>query len=127
VGIEAALYPRKPGQLSDGQRQKVAVGRALAIPPKLFVLDEPLSNLDPVSRLRVREELRRIHREIKATTLYVTHNLPEAMALGDRLAVLNRGAIEQTGPPKEVYGRPANDFIRTFMHSSDLTVGPTGL
>jgi multiple sugar transport system ATP-binding protein len=126
VGIEAALYPRKPGQLSDGQRQKVAVGRALAIPPRLFVLDEPLSNLDPISRLRVRDELRRIHREIKATTLYVTHNLPEAMALGDRLAVLNHGAIEQIGTPKEVYGRPANSFVRTFMHSSDLTVGPTG-
>jgi ABC-type sugar transport system ATPase subunit len=91
VGIEKELYPRRPDQLSAGQKQKVAVGRALTIPPQIFVLDEPLSNLDPLSRLRVREEIRRIHCEIKATTLYVTHNLPEAMALGDRLGVLNQG------------------------------------
>ncbi len=124
VGIEPDLYPRKPDQLSAGQKQKVAVGRALALPPQLFVLDEPLSHLDPLSRLRVREELRRIHREINATTLYVTHNLPEAMALGDRLAVLNRGAIEQIGPPREVYERPANDFVKLFLHSFDSPLQP---
>jgi len=122
VGIEKELYPRKPDQLSAGQKQKVAVGRALTIAPKIFVLDEPLSNLDPLSRVRVREEIRRIHREIKATTLYVTHNLPEAIALGDRLAVLNHGAIEQIGPPREVYERPANDFVKVFIHSYDLPV-----
>ena len=120
VGIEKDLYSRKPDQLSAGQKQKVAVGRALAIPPKIFVLDEPLSNLDPLSRLRVRDEFRRIHREIKATTLYVTHNLPEAMALGDRLAVLNKGAIEQIGPPREVYERPVNEFVNVFLHSFDF-------
>jgi ABC-type sugar transport system ATPase subunit len=124
VGIERELYPRKPDQLSAGQKQKVAVGRALAIPPKIFVLDEPLSNLDPLSRVRVRDEIRRIHGEIKATTLYVTHNLPEAMALGDRLAVLNRGAIQQIGPPKDVYRKPANEFVRVFLHSYDLPVRP---
>jgi len=124
VGIEKELFPRKPDQLSAGQKQKVAVGRALALPPKLFVLDEPLSNLDPLSRLHVREELRRIHRELRATTLYVTHNLPEALALGDRLAVLNQGAIQQIGPPKEVYGRPANDFVNVFIHSYDLPIRP---
>jgi len=124
VGIEKELYPRKPDQLSAGQKQKVAVGRALALPPKIFVLDEPLSNLDPLSRMRVRDEIRRIHHEIKATTLYVTHNLPEAMALGDRLAVLNQGAIQQIGPPKEVYGKPANDFVNVFIHSYDLPVRP---
>jgi ABC-type sugar transport system ATPase subunit len=122
VGIEEELYSRKPDQLSAGQKQKVAVGRALTLPPKLFVLDEPLSNLDPLSRVRVRDEIRRIHREIKATTLYVTHNLPEAIALGDRLAVLNHGAIEQIGPPREVYERPANDFVKVFIHSYDLPV-----
>jgi multiple sugar transport system ATP-binding protein len=124
VGIEKELYPRKPDQLSAGQKQKVAVGRALAIEPKIFVLDEPLSNLDPLGRLRVRDEIRRIHREIKATTLYVTHNLPEAMALGDRLAVVNRGAIQQIGPPREVYEKPANEFVSVFIHSFDLPVRP---
>jgi len=124
VGIEKELYPRKPDQLSAGQKQKVAVGRALALPPKIFVLDEPLSNLDPLSRVRVRDEIRRIHHEIKATTLYVTHNLPEAMALGDRLAVLNQGAIQQIGPPREVYERPANDFVKVFIHSHDLPIRP---
>jgi ABC-type sugar transport system ATPase subunit len=124
VGIEKELYPRKPDQLSAGQKQKVAVGRALTIPPKLFVLDEPLSNLDPLSRLRVRDEIRRIHREIKATTLYVTHNLPEAIALGDRLAVLNQGRIEQIGPPRDVYERPANEFVKEFLHSFDFPPRP---
>jgi ABC-type sugar transport system ATPase subunit len=122
VGIEKELYPRKPDQLSAGQKQKVAVGRALALPPKIFVLDEPLSNLDPLSRVTVRNELRRIHGEIGATTLYVTHNLPEAMAMADRLAVLNRGAIQQIGPPREVYARPANEFVKLFIHSHDLPV-----
>jgi len=125
VGIEKELFPRMPDQLSAGQKQKVAVGRALAIPPKIFVLDEPLSSLDPVSRLRVRDELRRIHDEIKATTLYVTHNLPEAIAMGDRLAVLNQGAIQQIGPPREVYERPVNEFVKVFIHSFDFPLRPT--
>jgi ABC-type sugar transport system ATPase subunit len=72
----------------------------------------------------VRDEIRRIHREIKATTLYVTHNLPEAMALGDRLAVLNKGAIEQIGPPREVYERPVNEFVKAFLHSFDFPLPP---
>ena len=125
VGIEKELFPRMPDQLSAGQKQKVAVGRALAIPPKIFVLDEPLSSLDPVSRLRVRDELRRIHDEIKATTLYVTHNLTEAIAMGDRLAVLNQGAIQQIGPPREVYERPVNEFVKVFIHSFDFPLRPT--
>jgi ABC-type sugar transport system ATPase subunit len=124
VGIEKELYPRKPDQLSAGQKQKVAVGRALALPPKVFVLDEPLSHLDPLSRARVRDELKRIHSEIKATTLYVTHNLPEAIALGDRLAVLNQGTIQQIGPPREVFGRPVNEFVNAFLHSYDWPVRP---
>jgi len=124
VGIEKELYPRRPDQLSAGQKQKVAVGRALTIPPQIFVLDEPLSNLDPLSRLKVRDEIRRIHGEIRATTLYVTHNLPEAMALGDRLGVLNQGAIQQIGPPREVYEKPANEFVKAFLHSYDWPVRP---
>lgn len=124
VGIEEDLYSRKPDQLSAGQKQKVAVGKALTIPPKIFLLDEPLSNLDPLSRLKVRDELRRIHGEIKATTLYVTHNLPEAMTLGDRLGVLNQGAIEQIGLPREVYDRPVNEFVNVFLHSFDFPRPP---
>ena len=124
VGIETDLFPRKPDQLSAGQKQKVAVGRALTLPPKVFVLDEPLSNLDPLSRVKVREEIKRIHREIKATTLYVTHNLPEALVLGDRLAVVHQGAIQQIGPPREVYDRPVTDFVRLFLHSYDLPTRP---
>jgi len=124
VGIERALYPRKPDQLSAGQKQKVAVGRALVIAPKIFVLDEPLSNLDPMNRAQVRQELKRIHREINATTLYVTHNLHEAMALGDRLAVLHQGAIQQIGPPREVYERPLNDFVKLFLHSHEFQIRP---
>jgi len=124
VGIDKELYPRKPDQLSAGQKQKVAVGRALAITPRIFVLDEPLSNLDPLSRGTVRDEIGRIHREIKATTLYVTHNLPEAMALGDRLAVLHHGTIQQIGPPRHVYENPANEFVRMFIRSFDLPIRP---
>jgi multiple sugar transport system ATP-binding protein len=124
VGIEVELFPRKPGQLSAGQKQKVAVGRALMIPPTLFVLDEPLSNLDPLSRAQVREEVKRIHSEIGATTLYVTHNLPEAMAMGDRLAVLHRGAIQQIGPPRDVFARPANDFVAAFLRSAEMPNRP---
>ncbi len=123
VGIAPALYPRRPDQLSAGEKQKVAVGRALTIPPKVFLLDEPLSNLDPLSRLRVREELREVHRELKTTTVYVTHNLPEAMALGDRLAILNEGAIQQIGPPRDVFEKPATEFVKLFLHSYDWPMG----
>ena len=77
-----------------------------------------------MSRVRVRDEIKRIHREINATTLYVTHNLPEALALGDRLAVVNQGVIQQIGPPREVYEKPVNEFVNVFIHSSDLPVRP---
>lgn len=122
VGIEPELFPRKPGELSAGQKQKVAVGRALMIPPTIFVLDEPLSNLDPLTRVHVRDELKRIHREIGATTLYVTHNLPEAMGMGDRLAVLNSGTIQQIGAPRDVYDHPRNEFVQVFLHSQEYPI-----
>ena len=96
----------------------------MTLPPRIFVLDEPLSSLDPLSRVRVRDEIKRIHREIKATTLYVTHNLPEALVLGDRLAVIHQGAIQQIGPPREVYDRPVTDFVRLFLHSYDWPARP---
>lgn len=103
----------------------VAVGRALVVEPKIFVLDEPLSHLDPMSRRKVRDALKRLHGEMHTTTLYVTHNLPEAMALGDMRAVLDQGRIQQIGPPRDVYRRPANDFVKASIHSVDLPVYPS--
>lgn len=120
VGIGEELFPRKPRELSAGQQQKVAVGRALVVPPKALLMDEPLSNLDPRSRVKVMEELRRLHRELETTTVYVTHNLAEAMAMADRMAVMNKGAIEQVDTPENVYRHPANEFVADFIKCFDL-------
>jgi multiple sugar transport system ATP-binding protein len=119
VGIERKLFPRKPKELSAGQQQKVAVGRAIIIPPKILLMDEPLSNLDPKSRVKVMDEIRRLHNELKTTTLYVTHNLVEAMAVADRMAIMNEGAIEQVDTPENIYNRPANDFVADFIRYFD--------
>jgi len=121
VGIERKLFPRKPKELSHGQRQKVAVGRAVTIEPKVFLMDEPLSNLDPQSRVQVISEIRRIHRELKTTTVYVTHNLVEAMAISDRIAVMKEGTIQQVGTPGEVYTHPANEFVSDFIKYYDIS------
>jgi ABC-type sugar transport system ATPase subunit len=110
LGIED-LLDRRPAQLSGGQRQRVALGRAIVRQPKAFLLDEPLSNLDPALRTQARAELRRLHRRLGATVIYVTHDQEEAMTLGGRVAVMRDGAIEQVGPPLEVYARPANTFV----------------
>jgi iron(III) transport system ATP-binding protein len=106
---------RKPAQLSGGQQQRVALARALAVEPALILFDEPLSNLDARLRLELRGELLRIHRETRTTCLYVTHDQEEALSLADRLAVMNRGRIEQTGAPHELYEHPANEFTARFM------------
>jgi iron(III) transport system ATP-binding protein len=106
---------RKPAQLSGGQQQRVALARALAVEPDLILLDEPLSNLDARLRLELRGELLRIHRETRTTCLYVTHDQEEALSLADRIAVMNRGKIEQTGTPHELYERPVNEFTARFM------------
>jgi ABC-type Fe3+/spermidine/putrescine transport system ATPase subunit len=110
-----ALAPRKPAQLSGGEQQRVALARALAVRPGIILLDEPLSNLDARLRLDLREELRRVHLETKITCLYVTHDQDEALSLASRLAVMNRGKIEQIGTPREVYERPASEFVARFM------------
>jgi len=115
VGIERKLFSRKPDQLSAGQKQKVAIGRAITIPPKVFLMDEPLSNLDPPSRLHVMTEIKRIHDELKTTTIYVTQNLVEAMAMADRIAVMKEGTIQQVDTPEQVYNHPANDFVADFL------------
>jgi len=119
VGIDRKLFSRKPGQLSAGEKQKVAIGRAITIPPTVFLMDEPLSNLDPPSRVRVMTEIKRIHNELKTTTIYVTHNLIEAMAMADRMAVMKEGTIQQVGTPEQVSSYPSNDFVADFIRYHD--------
>ncbi len=114
LGIEELLQ-RRPKALSGGQRQRVAVGRAIVRQPKAFLFDEPLSNLDAKLRIGMRAELKRLHRQVQTTTVYVTHDQEEAMTLGDRVVVMKDGIIHQTGTPYEVYERPANRFVAGFV------------
>ena len=113
----AELLKRKPRQLSGGQRQRVAIGRAIMREPKLFLFDEPLSNLDAELRVRMRVELARLHKELGVTMIYVTHDQTEAMTLADRIVVLNAGNIEQIGAPLDLYDDPANRFVAGFVGS----------
>jgi ABC-type sugar transport system ATPase subunit len=121
LGIEA-LLDRKPHQLSGGQQQRVALGRAIVREPALFLMDEPLSNLDAQIRANTRAELKELQRRLGVTTLYVTHDHLEAMTLADRLAVMNHGKLEQVGRPLEVYRAPATLFVAQFLSSPRLNV-----
>ncbi|MGH7330904.1 MAG: ABC transporter ATP-binding protein, partial [Polyangiaceae bacterium] len=116
------LLGRKPHQLSGGQQQRVALGRAIVREPALYLMDEPLSNLDAQVRASVRTEIMELQRKLGVTTLYVTHDQLEAMTLADRLAVLNEGAVQQVGPPIEIYREPANEFVARFLASPRLNV-----
>ena len=118
------VLDRKPGQLSGGQRQRVALGRAIAREPKVFLFDEPLSNLDTKLRVETRAELARLHRRLRATIVYVTHDQEEAMTLGDRVVVMHDGVIEQAAPPMEVYRRPATLFVAGFVGSPEMNLLP---
>jgi multiple sugar transport system ATP-binding protein len=109
------LLERKPKQLSGGQRQRVAIGRAIVRNPKIFLFDEPLSNLDAALRVQTRLELSRLHKELQATMIYVTHDQVEAMTLADKVVVLNGGKVEQVGSPLELYHHPANLFVAGFL------------
>lgn len=109
------LLERKPKQLSGGQRQRVALGRAIVRNPKVFLFDEPLSNLDAKLRTQTRAELQRLHHELKATSIYVTHDQVEAMTMADIIVVMNGGEVQQIAPPMELYRRPANRFVAGFM------------
>ncbi|MDR0341993.1 MAG: sn-glycerol-3-phosphate ABC transporter ATP-binding protein UgpC [Nocardiopsaceae bacterium] len=109
------LLDRKPRQLSGGQRQRVALGRAIVRDPAVFLLDEPLSNLDAHLRVQMRAEILKVHRAVTATALYVTHDQVEAMTMGDRIAVMNEGVIHQLGTPDELYDRPADSFVAGFI------------
>ena len=114
LGIEQ-LLTRKPQALSGGQRQRVALGRAIVRNPKVFLFDEPLSNLDAALRVATRAELKSLHHNLQITSIYVTHDQTEAMTLGDRICVMYNGVVQQTGAPVEVYERPANKFVAGFL------------
>jgi len=118
----ADLLRRKPRQLSGGQRQRVAMGRAIVRDPAVFLMDEPLSNLDAKLRVWMRSEVLRVHKSIGAATLYVTHDQVEAMTMGDRIAVLNMGVLQQYGPPQELYARPVNLFVARFIGSPEMNL-----
>jgi multiple sugar transport system ATP-binding protein len=111
------LLNRRPRQLSGGQQQRVALGRALVRDPKVFLMDEPLSNLDAMLRVQMRSELKRLHQQLATTVIYVTHDQMEAMTMADRIAVMSGGSVQQVGSPETIYRRPANTFVAGFMGS----------
>ncbi|HAG50368.1 MAG: hypothetical protein A2056_00235 [Deltaproteobacteria bacterium GWA2_42_85] len=119
IGLKELLQ-RRPKELSGGQRQRVALGRAIIRKPKVFLMDEPLSNLDARLRVEMRAELKRLHQGLRITTVYVTHDQAEAMSLSDRLAILNRGEIQQCGTPMEIYQKPLNIFVAGFIGSPPM-------
>jgi multiple sugar transport system ATP-binding protein len=119
-----ALLDRRPAQLSGGQRQRVAMGRALARNPAIFLFDEPLSNLDAKLRVEMRAEIKSLHQRLKTTIVYVTHDQVEAMTLGDRIAVMKEGLVQQFGPPSEIYSRPANMYVAGFIGSPTMNFVP---
>ncbi|MDA3922444.1 MAG: sn-glycerol-3-phosphate ABC transporter ATP-binding protein UgpC [Salinisphaera sp.] len=118
------LLERRPKDMSGGQRQRVAIGRAIVRKPKVFLFDEPLSNLDAKLRVQMRIELARLHRQLKATMIYVTHDQVEAMTLADRMVVLRDGRIEQSGPPADLYESPCNLFVAGFLGSPSMNFLP---
>ena len=118
------LLNRFPKELSGGQRQRVAIGRAIVRKPKVFLFDEPLSNLDAALRVNMRIELSRLHKELGTTMIYVTHDQVEAMTMGNRIAVFNKGHVEQLGAPMELYNRPANIFVATFLGAPRINLIP---
>src|SRR5437868_7331913 len=119
LGLERFL-DRYPAQLSGGQRQRVAVARAIVMDAPVLLMDEPLSNLDALLRLQARADLKRLHKEVKRTTIYVTHDQVEAMSMGDRIAVMREGSIEQLGAPMEIYDNPATQFVGGFIGSPPM-------
>lgn len=118
------LLDRKPRELSGGQQQRVAIARALVKMPRVLLLDEPLSNLDARLRLQTREEIRRIQRETKITTIFVTHDQEEALSISDLIVVMKEGILQQIGKPQEVYDQPANLFVAKFLGTPPINVFP---
>jgi len=126
LGLEE-LLDRRPGQLSGGQQQRVAMGRAIVRQPQAYLMDEPLSNLDAKLRVATRTEILKLQRQLATTTVYVTHDQMEAMTMGDRLAVMRDGVIQQLGSPKEVYEKPATTFVAGFIGSPPMNLVPAPL
>jgi len=116
------LLSRRPGELSGGQRQRVALGRAMVREPNVFLMDEPLSNLDAKLRVHMRGELKKLHRRLGVTTVYVTHDQAEAMSISKRIAIMNQGVLQQVGSPEEVYDHPANAFVGGFIGSPAMNM-----
>lgn len=120
LGIEQSFFRRKPQELSSGQQQRVALGRAMTTSPRVLLMDEPLSNLDPPNRLKMRDEILKFHREHRLTTIYVTHNLADGLALGDRIAVMRQGRFEQADTAENLMRRPATEYVAAFFDASQL-------
>jgi multiple sugar transport system ATP-binding protein len=122
LGIDERFYRRKPAELSGGEQQRVALGRAMTTSPRIMLMDEPLSNIDPPNRLKMRGEILQFHGENRLTTLYVTHNLPDALALADRIAVMRDGRFEQVDTAENLMRRPATEYVADFFKASELKV-----
>src|SRR5204863_3006574 len=131
LGLTELLH-RKPGELSGGERQRTAMGRAIVRNPRAFLMDEPLSNLDAKLRVQMRADIADLQARLNVTTLYVTHDQVEAMTMGHRVAVLNRGRLQQCGPPRKLYNRPVNTFVAGFIGTPSMNLvkaplGPDGV
>jgi len=120
IGIEESFFKRKPTELSGGQQQRVALGRAMVTSPKIMLMDEPLSNIDPPNRLKMRQEILTFHKENRLTTLYVTHNLADGMALADRIAVMHDGRFEQADTPENLLRHPATEYVADFFKAEQF-------
>jgi ABC-type sugar transport system ATPase subunit len=120
----SAMLDRLPSQLSGGQQQRVAIGRALVREPKVFLFDEPFSNLDAGLRVKMRAEVKELHQRLGVTSIFVTHDQEEAMSISDRIAVMNQGRIEQVGTPEEIYAEPATRYVATFIGSPRIELAP---
>jgi ABC-type sugar transport system ATPase subunit len=120
IGIEESFFKRKPSELSGGQQQRVALGRAMVTSPRIMLMDEPLSNIDPPNRLKMRQEILIFHKENHLTTLYVTHNLADGVAMADRIAVMHQGKFEQVDTPANLVSRPATEYVADFFRAEQF-------
>ena len=120
IGIDESHFNRKPTELSGGQQQRVALGRAMVTSPQIMLMDEPLSNIDPPNRLKMRQEILNFHKENRLTTLYVTHNLADGVALADRIAVMREGRFEQAATPEELMRHPATEYVADFFRAEQF-------
>jgi multiple sugar transport system ATP-binding protein len=121
IGIEESFFKRKPTELSGGQQQRVALGRAMVTSPRVMLMDEPLSNIDPPNRLKMRQEILAFHKENRLTTLYVTHNLADGIALPDRIAVMHEGRFEQADTPEQLMRNPINEYVADFFKAEQFS------